>query len=132
MSVTSSGGDTILEPTDDDVSSIPTVASESPKTAALPATASTPVATPRADASEEFVDTDSTVEALTVGGKVVATGDSAPPAQAASGNDAVSNLTPVASATVIGAVQVPPQTPGEKEYTACKTIFSMLIALASR
>lgn len=64
-----------------------------------------------AAATDEFADTDSTVESISIAGKVVDAGDK--PAQ----SDAVGSLTPVASCTVVGAVQVP-GVDGEKDYTA--------------
>eukprot|EP01044_Picomonas_judraskeda_P004067 COSAG03_NODE_350_length_8727_cov_145.845913_7_plen_889_part_00 len=121
VSMVTSDGDTIMEPSD----LPPTDLSAT----SAPAAATSATAVGKVDTSDnarsrwnlpgvgpaaptdEFADTDSTVESISVAGKVVDAGDK----QASL--DAVGSLTPVAAAKVLAAVQVPGVV-GEKDYTA--------------
>ena len=70
-----------------------------------------------ASSFDEFGDTDSSVDAIKVGGKVVDAGDSQPPPPPQTQEEPAGPLAPVSSCHVIGAVQVPGEGE-EKGYTA--------------
>jgi hypothetical protein len=119
VSMATSDGDTIMDASDLPPTDLAVVSA--------PAASATPVSTvDRSDnarsqwslpgvgpsaATDEFADTDSTVESISIAGKVVDAGDT----QASS--DAVGSLAPVASCKLTAAVQVPGEA-GEKDYTA--------------
>jgi hypothetical protein len=119
VSMSTSDGDTIMEASDLPPTDLTVVST--PAASATPVTKvdtsdnarsqwSLPGVGPSAP-TDEFADTDSTVESISVAGKVVDAGDK----QASS--DAIGSLVPVASCTVTAAVQVPGED-GEKDYTA--------------